>query len=323
MAEAMLKDQIPQLVAILEAKRSFARKKYVRLMAIGAPMFAVAILFGALMVILHWTNDNGALLFIPVLLGIAGVVMMVMAAYYHRTYSSSAYSLLVNTIDQTLFPKAFKDPNRGMILNVLLKPGFFASPDRYYGKNYKTATYNGISFEQAGYDLQRRESHTDSKGNTYYTYETYAKGTMYRFAYDRNFAAIVKVLEKGGLLTFGSGGLKKVETEYMAFNKKFQIMTSDETLVFYLLTPQIQEKILDLEGKFKGRFYMAFIGDELFIAVNDSDTSISIPFKTPITVETLTPVIECLAIPAVFITLLGLNKTKFQKDAGTTLPSSN
>jgi hypothetical protein len=68
---------------------------------------------------------------------------------------------------------------------------------------------------------------------------------------------------------------------------------------------------------------MAFIGDELFIAVNDSDTSISIPFKTPITVETLTPVIECLAIPAVFITLLGLNKTKFQKDAGTTLPSSN
>jgi hypothetical protein len=69
-----------------------------------------------------------------------------------------------------------------MVLNVLLKPGFFASPDRYYGKNYKSCTYEGIPFEQAGYDLQRRESHTDSKGNTYYTYETYAKGTMYRFA---------------------------------------------------------------------------------------------------------------------------------------------
>ena len=110
-----------------------------------------------------------------------------------------------------------------------------------------------------------------------------------------------------------------VETEYIAFNKKFQILTSDETLVFYLLTPQIQEKILSLESKFKGKFYMAFIGNELFIAVNDSDQSIVIPFKTPITVETLTPVVECLAIPAVFINLLGLNKNKFLKDAGTHL----
>src|SRR5574344_507324 len=318
MAEAMLKDQIPQLVAILEAQRSFARKKYVRLMAIGAPMFAVAILFGALMVILHWTNDNGALLFIPVLLGIAGVVMMVMAAYYHRTYRSNAYSLLVNTVDATLFPEAKKDPNRGLVLNVLLKPGFFASPDRYYGRNYKTATYNGIPFEQAGYDLQRRESHTDSKGNTYYTYETYAKGTMYRFQFERNFAAIVKILEKSGILSFGGGNLKKVDTEYMAFNKKFQVLTSDETLVFYLLTPQIQEKILSLEGKFKGQFYMAFIGHELYIAVNDSDQSVTIPFSKPITVEVLTPIVECLAIRAVFINLLGLAKAKFQKDAGVT-----
>src|SRR5574344_1672486 len=118
MAEAMLKDQIPQLVAILEAQRSFARKKYVRLMAIGAPMLAVAILFGALMVILHWTNDNGALLFIPVLLGIAGAVLMIVAAFYHRNYNSSAYTLLLNTVDQTLFPQAFQDPNRGMLLSV-------------------------------------------------------------------------------------------------------------------------------------------------------------------------------------------------------------
>ena len=104
----------------------------------------------------------------------------------------------------------------------------------------------------------------------------------------------------------------------MAFNKKFQVLTSDETLVFYLLTPQIQEKILSLEGKFKGQFYMAFVGNELYIAVNDSDQSVTIPFSKPITVEVLTPIVECLAIPAVFINLLGLAKAKFQKDAGVT-----
>jgi Protein of unknown function (DUF3137). len=317
MAE-MIADKIPALAQTIEASRSAVYKKYKILMAIGIPAFIVGIVIGALMAMFHW-SDNGALYFIPVFLVVPGLVMMAMAAYYHHTYSSSAYRLLVDTVDSTLFPEAKKDPNRGMVLSILLKPGFFASPDRYYGKNYKTAVYNGIPFEQAGYDLQRRESHTDSKGNTYYTYETYAKGTMYRFQFERNFAAIVKVLEKSGILTFGGGNLKKAETEYIAFNKKFQILTSDETLVFYLLTPQIQEKILSLESKFKGKFYMAFIGNELFIAVNDSDQSIVIPFKTPITVETLTPVVECLAIPAVFINLLGLNKNKFLKDAGTHL----
>jgi len=312
----MLNDKIPGLVATLESSRAVARKKYTVLLSIGVPCFLVGVVLAALITILHW-SDDGALFFIPVFLVVPSLFLMGAAAIVKHNYSSNAYSLLLNTVDSTLFPAARKDPNRGMVLNVLLKPGFFALPDRYYGKNYKSATYEGISFEQAGYDLQRRERHTDSKGNTYYTYETYAKGTMYRFAYERNFAAVVKVLEKSGIISFGSGGLKKVETEYIAFNKKFQVLTSDETLVFYLLTPQIQEKILDLEAKFKGRFYMAFIGNELYIAVNDSDASIVIPFKQTITADNLTPIVECLAIPAVFITLLGLNKNKFEADAGT------
>jgi flagellar biosynthesis protein FliQ len=173
MAE-MIADKIPALAQTIEASRAAVHKKYKILMGIGIPCFVVGIVIGALMAIFHW-SDNGALLFIPVFLVVPGLVLMIVAAFQHHNYSANAYSLLVNTIDATLFPEAKKDPNRGLVLNVLLKPGFFASPDRYYGRNYKTATYNGIPFEQAGYDLQRRESHTDSKGNTYYTYETYAK----------------------------------------------------------------------------------------------------------------------------------------------------
>jgi hypothetical protein len=77
------------------------------------------------------------------------------------------------------------------------------------------------------------------------------------------------------MLSFGSGGnLKKVETEYIAFNKKFfQVLTSDETRLLSFDPADPREDPV-LEGKFKGQFYMAFIGNELFIAVNDSNTSI-------------------------------------------------
>jgi hypothetical protein len=101
-----------------------------------------------------------------------------------------------------------------------------------------------------------------------------------------------------------------------------QVLTSDETLVFYLLTPQIQEKILSLEAKFKGQFYMAFIGNELFIAVNDSEHLGQYPFLQADHPREMTPIVELYAIPAVFINLLGLNKAKFERRGGRSMGKS-
>jgi hypothetical protein len=255
---------------------------------------------------------------IAVLLLIAGIVLCVVAGMVHSKYSRTVTSWAEESVNKMLFPNAIRDDSRGLLLNKLMEPGFFAVPDRYFGSDYMTATYEGISFEKAGYRLQRLETHTDSKGHTYTTYEDYAQGTMYRFQYDRDFGQVVKVLEKQGMISYARGNLQKVETEFILFNKKFLTLASDATTVFYLLTPQIQEKILSLEEKFKGQFYLAFIGNELFIAVNDSNASIKVPWSKPLTQEEMMGIIELYAIPAVFIKLLGLNKAKFEKNAGVT-----
>jgi hypothetical protein len=305
--------QITALVTPLETARSSAYKKYRVLMAIGLPSLIVGLILLILTFALSWPSwVKGFGFFFTA----AGIILLIIAGTIRMNFVRNTYSTLKNTVENALFPGAFKDPNRGLVLKTLLAPGFFSTPDRYYGRDYMSCTYNNIPFEKAAYDLQRKETHTDSKGNTYTTYETYAKGTMYHFTYERDFGQIVKIIEKSGMLFFGSAGLKKVETEYILFNKKFKVLASDETTVFYLLTPQIQEKIMALESKFRGQFYMAFIGNELFIAVNDSGSSIQIPFRFPITKEVLTPIVECLGIPAVFINLLGLNKNKFEKNAG-------
>ena len=309
-----LKDQIPELAEQIEETRAETRKKYVVMMAVGIPLLVVGLIVYFSFTI---SGIDGMLYMIPTLLAVFGVSLIAVAGLMKHNYNSNACDLLEEAVDSTLFPDAEKDPDRGMAISNIMKPGFFQTPDRYCAKNYKKCSYGGVPFEQAGYDLQRREEHTDSKGNSYYTYDTYARGTMYHFIYDRSFTAVVKVLERGQAANFGNDGLGAVETEYIAFNKKFKILTNDETLVFYLLTPQIQEKIMSLEERFKGQFYMAFMGDELFIAVNDGDESFRLPFKEEVTVESLTPIVECLAIPAVFVSLLGLNKAKFEANAGT------
>ncbi|MCH3909714.1 MAG: DUF3137 domain-containing protein [Bacilli bacterium] len=311
-----LNKSLEGMVSSFEADRQKSRKSYIILVSIGVPMIVIGIVL-FLLAFLYW--DNTAVVATGLILCIVGTILTVIGTTIKSNFSKRLITSIKNQVNSNLFPKAVISPNQGMLLKKVMEPGFFATPDRYLASDYMTATYEGISFEQGKYRLQRRETHTDSHGNTTTSYNDYAVGTMYRFQYERDFGQIVKVLEKAGTLSFGGGGLKKVETEYIAFNKKFKILASDDTTVFYLLTPQIQEKIMDLEGKFKGQFYLAFIGNELFVAVNDSNTSLQVPFNEKITIESIQPIVECLAIPAVFIKLLGLNKSKFEKNAGVKL----
>jgi hypothetical protein len=310
------------LIEDLEKQRLKKRHTYKVLMLVGWPLLVVGFLLAILGTVLKWKYWDNVFGILFVVMGVAGVVVLIVAATVSASFKKKARQMLQDEVDAEFFPKAIYEPNHGLPLNIFMTPGFFAAPDRYLNDGYMQSSYQGIPFEKANYNLQKREEHHDSKGNTTVTYDTYAKGSIYRFAFGRQFGAIVKVLEKNGFLTT-SNGLSKVETEYIEFNKKFVVLTSDQTLVFYLLTPQIQEKIMSLEGKFKGQFYMAFVGNELFIAVNDSGTTIEIPWSKPMTEETMQPILECMAIPAVFITLLGLTKAKFEKNAGTDVPAAS
>jgi hypothetical protein len=308
-----LDEMVAAVLPQFEEARGKARKRFAILLGIGIPLIALGVVFFYLMMLQDWPTY---VVFLCALLIIVGIVFCIVAGMGKTKFSHLVTSWAEESVNQKLFPKAIKDPSRGLLLKKLMEPGFFAEPDRYFGSDYLTASYEGISFEKASYRLQRLETHTDSRGHSYTTYEDYAQGTMYRFQYDRDFGQVVKVLEKQGLLSYAKGNLQKVETEYILFNKKFLTLASDATTVFYLLTPQVQEKIMSLEEKFKGQFFLAFIGNELFIAVNDSNTSVKVAWNKPLSQEEMMGIVELYAIPAVFIKLLGLNKAKFEKNAG-------
>jgi hypothetical protein len=304
--------QMSDLLASLEQTRVSAQRKATITIAVGASLsfvFLLLIVFGMLAL-----GPLAGIIF--GILFVAAVIVLVVGIVGVKSFKKKVIEGLTKQVNADLFPGAVFSPKEGLPLAAIMRPGFFSEPDRYLCGNYMSATYEGIPFARAHYELQKIETHSNGK-TTYTTYNTYAKGTMYHFSYGRDFGQTVKVMEKQGILAFNTSGLKKVDTEYIEFNRKFQTLASDETTVFYLLTPQIQEKIMELEGKFKGHFFMAFMGNELFIAVDDSDSSLSLSINKPITEESMGSVIEILAIPSVFISLLGLNKAKFEKNAGT------
>lgn len=309
-----LTDAVEGLIPDFEAERAKKHKTCRVFFIIGLIFLPAGVVLFLLNFRLGWESSVAffvSLAFLAIAIAFLFAVVVIKSNYVKKVQRS-----LGEVVNQTLFPKRIEKPCGGLNLKLLMAPGFFAAPDRYHYSDFMSSVYDGVPFEKGKYDLQRQETTSTGRGHTTTSYVTYAKGTMYHFTYERNFGQVVKVLEKQGFLSLSHQTLKKVETEYIAFNRKFLVLASDETTVFYLLTPQMQEKILSLEGKFQGQFYMAFIGNELFIAVNDSDASIQIPWKEEITIDNLMPAVECLAIPAVFIKLLGLNKNKFLKDAG-------
>ncbi len=306
----------------LEAIRSKKFKTSLFLFILGPILLITGLI---LFFIASDTFEDSALFVIAIFLFLTGFVLFAIGLGVKASFSKQARNNMEKIICDHLFPGATYSHDEGFELSFLLSPGFFASPDRYYGSEYMKGTYKGIPFQKAMYDLQKRQTHTDSKGNTIVTYDTYAKGTMYYFEFSRHFKETVKIIEKQGILSFGStkGGLKQVETEFIQFNKKFRILCSNETTVFYLLTPQIQEEVMNLEKKYKGSFFMAFMDNALFVAINDSGATVSIPFSKPISEETMRPVVDFYGTPATIIDSLKLDGNKYKADALTSTNNGN
>lgn len=60
----------------------------------------------------------------------------------------------------------------------------------------------------------------------------------------------------------------RVQTEYEAFNRRFQVFAADEHNAFYLLTPQMLEQIVRFADVADCQIALTFVGASLYVAVN-------------------------------------------------------
>jgi hypothetical protein len=309
--------QVEEIATQLETSRKAKRGQFLALSIIGG----VAAISGLVLIILRNMLRFGYYYLIASVLLFGGFILVGFAANIKINFQKEARSYLTSAISKSLFPGSQFNKKDGFVEDEVLRPGFFAKSDRFHSNDLLDATYDGVSFDQCHFQLEKK---TSSKNGS--SYDTYGQGTMYRFNFTRTFKGRVKVMEKRTMasltglsatqcILYDDPSLKKVETEYIEFNNKFEVLASDETMAFYLLTPQMQEKIMSFEGKFKGAFYLALVDNHLYIVVNNSDDSFKIPTNNQITASDLSPVIELLSIPKVFIAQLHLASYKYKADS--------
>ena len=242
---------------------------------------------------------------------VLSVILLTIVFTTMNKFNKKVYEEIKNAITDIYFPERQEDPKKGFNPEEIINLGFFDPHyNKYTGSNFMSSSVNGINFRKAEYKFVKYDNDNDSSGTTT------GHGTIYFFDFEREFAADLKIVERGYPNFNKRKDFKDVETEYIDFNKKFRVMTSDEKLVFYILTPQLQEKILELEKHYKGGFYLDFVNSDLYFLIDDSHSTREIGVLKAITVERIKKVAFTVATPKIIVDTLNLASNKFKNNAG-------
>ncbi len=287
----------------LEAERKVIYAKFLKIVSISVIIMIFALLIAVI-------TSVFPLMFVGFIIGgiiISNEYKMV------KVFSNSFKTIVVQELITAELDNATYNHNKGLTVNEIMYPNFFRSPDRYHSEDLLSAEYENIKFDAADIVLEEKHVRTDSKGHTHTEYVTYFRGRFFIFDFKRDLNLVVKCLETLGLGA-NNKRLEKVETESIAFNKKFKSFASTAHDAFYILTPTLQEKMMELEKMFSGTIFFAFMNGKFYLAINDNSNSFDLRISKPIDENLIKKVINEIRIAPAIIEEFNLKSDKFKNN---------
>ena len=147
--------------------------------------------------------------------------------------------------------------------------------------------FHGVQFRTCDVHLEEEHTYTDSKGNTHTEWITFFRGRWYQFFLNRKFDTVIRIKEKKRIKEMITRGLTKVEVESIDFTDKFMAYALDEHQFFYIFTPVVVEKMMELEKMHRGQFMFSLDGNVVNFGIDDNRDYLEIKLKTPINEENI------------------------------------
>jgi hypothetical protein len=142
--------------------------------------------------------------------------------------------------------------------------------DRSKYEDLVTGSRRQVDFELFEAHLEERRTTTDSKGRTQTTWVTVFRGQCLRLDFHKKFYGRTLITRDAGFFNRfgGAKDMQRAALEDPKFEKIFEVYTTDQVESRYLLTPDLMQKLVDLEEVFHGgKLKAAFDGGEMFISV--------------------------------------------------------
>ncbi len=196
------------------------------------------------------------------------VIVTIAGAFTGRKMDREFDSLYKTHFVSAMLGEFFENPSyvwdRGFSEEVVRSFGLSQMGNRFSSEDYISGTYKGVSFEQSDVRIQYHTSGKNSHTTTYF------EGRMFVFQFDKHSMLPVQVFSEGFMYRAKpAAGFKmsKVTLESVEFNKRFDVKAVNEHDAFYVLTPHMMEKIIELQERFG------------YVAFNFSDNRLFVGFK--------------------------------------------
>lgn len=147
------------------------------------------------------------------------------------------------------------------------------------GRDMVEGTYKGVHFRCSYEYMEYEYYHEDSDGDKEKKIDKLFGGLVVEIPYRKVSSALLGVMGNSELamkniLKCGSesGAVGRIEkTENENFNLLFTINCNDEENIFYMLTPDVMERLAALYPKEKASLHVTFDGDRLYMCISKSD----------------------------------------------------
>lgn len=211
---------------------------------------------------------------LAILSGVAGAAIAGFGRMPISRVGKQAKSLIVEPVAANLGLGYVDKPGQLASIYDFKSAKLIGSWDRSDFEDHLSGERNGVGFEFYEAHLEEKRTTTDSKGRTQTSWVTIFRGQCLRFKFHKIFYGRTLVTRDAGFFNRfgGGGGLQRAILESPEFEKAFEVYTTDQVESRFLLTPDLMQKLNELEQTFRGkRLRCAFAGGEMLIAVEGTD----------------------------------------------------
>ncbi|MDE7074733.1 MAG: DUF3137 domain-containing protein [Odoribacter sp.] len=159
-------------------------------------------------------------------------------------------------------------PGEGIPESLFRKSKLFhTTPDRYHSEDLICGKIDKTAFSCAEIVAEEKHVSTNSKGQRREYWVDIFRGFFFIADFNKDFRGETLVY-RNSWIKFGRG--QRVKLENPNFEKQFDVFSTDQVEARYILTPNLMERLLELDARFPGKITVSFRDSSVIIAIPDS-----------------------------------------------------
>ena len=212
---------------------------------------------------------------VGLMLFIGGAIFTVIISSAFKKLSTAFKTTYIKQVIENLYPTTTFSPDKGFTKEEVYDTLVLGREDRFASEDMIEGSLWDRNFRCA--DLHLQDVRRSGKSTTIVTV---FRGRFYEIEFDKMLSTPVYIVDNQSILHRFSG-FEKMEMEWVAFNKTFDVFGKDQLGVFRLIKPRFMEKVVDLKEKYK-RIQIGFIENKLYVAIHNGVDTFDLRMYKPI-----------------------------------------